>query len=206
MVFVYSNTLSISPSDPYTTDSIRVSAWIGVDLLDGGCQGIMGYTRTNIYLMRRNVGTGETRSQAVKIAMYDCSTKCCLDPNIYISVPGHPGRYGWEIGFDAINPIPTPGKYEFFVVDEGDYRKTTYPQDRTAALTFTVAQDPVNPPIITIPPVDGNGGGVVNPCEGMNRDGSLDPTCIMEKGNEMYLYGAIGVVVLLVLLSSKRRK
>jgi hypothetical protein len=40
-------------------------------------------------------------------------------------------------------------------------------------------------------------------CVGMNRDGSLDPTCIIEKGNEMYLYGAIGLVLLLVLLKKK---
>jgi len=37
-------------------------------------------------------------------------------------------------------------------------------------------------------------------CDGMNRNGSLDPTCIMEKGNENYLYMAIGGIVLLMLL------
>jgi len=42
-----------------------------------------------------------------------------------------------------------------------------------------------------------------SPCVGLNRDGSLDPTCIIEKGNENYLYMAIGAVVLLLLLKKR---
>jgi PKD repeat protein len=37
-------------------------------------------------------------------------------------------------------------------------------------------------------------------CVGMNRNGSLDPTCIIEKGNEIYLLGALGIVAAIVLL------
>jgi PKD repeat protein len=37
-------------------------------------------------------------------------------------------------------------------------------------------------------------------CVGLNRSGSLDPTCIMEKGNEPYLYAAIGIIALIVLM------
>jgi hypothetical protein len=49
----------------------------------------------------------------------------------------------------------------------------------------------------------GTGAGAATPCVGLNRNGSLDPTCILETGNEMYLYGAIGLVLLLVLLKKK---
>lgn len=42
--------------------------------------------------------------------------------------------------------------------------------------------------------------GTVIPCEGLNRSGSLDPACILEPGNEIYLYGAIGLVAVLVLM------
>lgn len=34
-------------------------------------------------------------------------------------------------------------------------------------------------------------------CVDMSRNGSLDPTCALEKGNEIYLYGAIGLALLL---------
>jgi len=37
-------------------------------------------------------------------------------------------------------------------------------------------------------------------CVGLNRGGSLDPTCILEKGNESYLVIAIGLVALVILL------
>jgi PKD repeat protein len=51
----------------------------------------------------------------------------------------------------------------------------------------------------------GTGGGAdtATSCDGMNRNGALDPTCIIEKGNEMYLYAAVGAIVLLLLLKKK---
>jgi PKD repeat protein len=49
----------------------------------------------------------------------------------------------------------------------------------------------------------GGGGGAATQCEGLNRNGSLDPTCILETGNELYLYGAIGVIALIVLMRKK---
>lgn len=44
------------------------------------------------------------------------------------------------------------------------------------------------------------GGAASAECEGFNRNGSLDPTCILEKGNEIYLYGAIGILALIVIM------
>ena len=47
-----------------------------------------------------------------------------------------------------------------------------------------------------------NGGGdetdKVIPCVGMNRDGAFDISCIMEPANSMYLYGAAGIIALLL--------
>jgi PKD repeat protein len=40
-------------------------------------------------------------------------------------------------------------------------------------------------------------------CDGLERDGEIDPSCMLETGNELYLYGAIGLVALLLL---SRRK
>jgi hypothetical protein len=41
------------------------------------------------------------------------------------------------------------------------------------------------------------------PCEGMNRNGEFDPMCIMDPANKMLLYGAVGLVALLVLTKKK---
>ncbi|HPE06172.1 MAG TPA: hypothetical protein PLW50_00425 [Smithellaceae bacterium] len=43
-------------------------------------------------------------------------------------------------------------------------------------------------------------------CEGLNRDGSLDPTCIMAPGNEIYLYGIIGIIAYFLLTSGGEKK
>ena len=40
-------------------------------------------------------------------------------------------------------------------------------------------------------------------CNGLERDGELDPTCVLESGNEIYLYGAVGIILLMMLM--KRR-
>jgi len=191
MVYVYPNTLSIDPVDPYTTDSVHVSAWIGNDNFDGWCPDLFGFTRTNIHLLRRNLDRGESRLQATHVATYDCYTKCCLDPNTEAEVPGHPGRRGWQIGFDVARPIPTPGKYEFFAVDNGDYTKTTYAPDRVAALTFEVTRDPTQ----TIEPI-------ITPGESTTcADGDY-----MCQYKDYLPYIAIGGILLLVLMGSKRRK
>lgn len=206
MVFVYPNSLSIDPVDPFSTDSIRVSAWIGNDNFDGWCPDLFGFTRTNIHLLRRSLDINQMRAQATHVATYDCYTKCCLDPNTQTGVPGHPGKQGWQIAFDITNPFHA-GKWELWAADEGDYSKTTYPVDRIAALTFTVQQDPSQP--ITVLPPDGSGGAgtaPAKPCDGMNRGGSFDISCITEPTNSMYLYGAIGLVILVVLLSGSKKK
>jgi len=208
MVFVYPNSLSIDPVDPLSSDSIRVSAWIGSDNFDRYCFGgltPLGFTPTYIHLMRRNLTTGQMRAQATPVDTYDCYTKCCLEDNTEVQVPGHPGKYGWQISFDIPRPFPA-GKWELFAVDEGDYSKTVYPVDRVGALTFTVQQDPSQP--ITYVPNGSGGAGTAPaiPCDGMNRGGSFDPMCIMEPTNSMYLYGAIGLVILVVLLSGSTKK
>jgi hypothetical protein len=43
-------------------------------------------------------------------------------------------------------------------------------------------------------------------CDGLNRNGSFDISCVMEKGNEMYLYTAIGIVGLIILASATRKR
>jgi hypothetical protein len=42
-------------------------------------------------------------------------------------------------------------------------------------------------------------------CEGLNRDGGFDPSCIMAKGNEMYLYGAIAIIAYFLLTSGEKK-
>jgi PKD repeat protein len=49
----------------------------------------------------------------------------------------------------------------------------------------------------------GAGSGTGTKCVGMNRNGALDLSCALETGNEMYLYGAIGLVLLFVLMKNK---
>lgn len=193
MVFVYSNTLSIDPIDPYTTDSIHVSAWIGGDAVQLYCPGggtpLWGFTRTYIHLMRRNLDLGQTRAQATHISQYDCYTQCCLDDMNWTEVPGHPGSKGWQIGFDIINPISSPGKYEFFAVDDEDYKKTSYAADRIGALTFEVTRDPeqiIETPIIT------------------TDETTCDEGDILCQYADYLPYIAIGGVILLILMSSKR--
>ena len=46
----------------------------------------------------------------------------------------------------------------------------------------------------------GNGGTTTVQCVGMNRSGSFDPTCALQTGNEMYLYGAAAVIIAVLLL------
>jgi PKD repeat protein len=41
-------------------------------------------------------------------------------------------------------------------------------------------------------------------CVGMLRNNSFDPTCITATGNEMYLYGAIGLIALLLIMKMKK--
>lgn len=193
MVFVYPNTLSIDPIDPYTTDSLHVVAWIGADMFNTWCSGgfaPLGFTRTYIHLMRRNVDLGQTRAQATHIATYDCYTKCCMDDHQWSEVPGHPGSLGLQIGFDVTNPIPTPGRYEFFAVDDEDYKKTNYAADRVGALTFTVTRDPTQ----TITPI-------TNPDTTTCDDGDY-----MCQYKDYLPYIAIGGILLLVLMGNKRRK
>lgn len=50
------------------------------------------------------------------------------------------------------------------------------------------------------------GGGAATPCTGLYRGNDLDPQCIMEKGNEMYLYGAVGLVAFFALAMIVRKK
>ena len=42
-------------------------------------------------------------------------------------------------------------------------------------------------------------------CEGMNRNGEFDITCILEEQNKMLLYGSIGAIALLGILLLKKR-
>jgi len=199
MVHVCSNTLSISPVDPYTTDSIRVTAWIKGDAFNLYCPGgspnpITGFTRTNIHLLRRNVGAGQSRLQADHVATYDCYTRCCLDNNTAREIPGHPGEHGWQIGFDLTNPITTPGTYEFFAVDEEDYNKTNYANDRIGARTVVVVRDPTLP--VVTPPTTETPDSSDSGCE----EGD-----ILCEYKDYIPYIAIGVVLLLVVMGGKRR-
>jgi hypothetical protein len=51
--------------------------------------------------------------------------------------------------------------------------------------------------------VNGKCSGATTTCDGLNRNGSFDPTCILETGNEMYLYGAIGAIALLLMMKNR---
>jgi hypothetical protein len=50
-------------------------------------------------------------------------------------------------------------------------------------------------------PVDESDGE----CEGMNRGGGFDISCITDPQNTMYLYGAIGLVVVILLMGGKKK-
>jgi hypothetical protein len=54
------------------------------------------------------------------------------------------------------------------------------------------------------------GGTTVIPttktCDGLSRGGSFDPTCILDSSNSMYLYGAIGLVIVLLLVTGGKKK
>ena len=55
----------------------------------------------------------------------------------------------------------------------------------------------------TAPDGGGGGGAAKVSCVGLNRGGNLDPTCVLEKGNEKYLYAAAGLIVILLLMKKK---
>lgn len=40
-------------------------------------------------------------------------------------------------------------------------------------------------------------------CSGLYRNGAIDPTCALQTGNEMYLYGAAAAVILVILLARR---
>jgi hypothetical protein len=154
MVYVIPNTLEITPVDPYDTESLTATVWIRGDTFNVWCADFGGsWTRTNIYLYRRNVTTGETWSTPV--STYDCTNQCCLDVQTLAWAPD--GGQGWQITFNVINPLHiTSGNsttYEFLAVDKGD--QASKPEGRVAKQTVIVTRDPYcvnNPCSLTCSP------------------------------------------------------
>jgi hypothetical protein len=146
MVYVYSGTLQMTPVNPYNTDQLSFSAYIGFDLGNLACPfGVdLGYTRTSIHLLQRNVSTQPLWTNATKVATIDCTTQCCLDTENDTAVPGHSGSLGWEVVFPSFN-APATGTYEYLAVDDADYKNTYYPENRVSKLQIIISQDPSDP-------------------------------------------------------------
>jgi hypothetical protein len=143
MVYVVQNSLAITPVDPYDSESLTATVWIRGDTFNVWCDDFGGaWTKTEIYLLRRNVTAGQTWATAETVATYDCTGQCCLDIHTLAWAPD--GNQGWLIQFDTLNPLHvTAGNtttYEFLAVDKGDL--ATKDATRTAKKTVIVARDP----------------------------------------------------------------
>jgi len=196
MVYVFPNSLRISPTDPLNTEKPIVSAYIAMDyggLLNFPCGAGMGYTKTYIHLLRRVADIGLTWAMADEVAKYDCSSQCCLDLDAMESVHGNPGAYGWYVEFPPLRVMPANTTYEFLAIDDGDFKNlTTIDASRTATLRVTIQRDPEQ--IIVTPPIGGGGGtgGDTTECD------SGDYMCLYK---DYIPYAVVGIVLLLVLTS-----
>jgi hypothetical protein len=56
-----------------------------------------------------------------------------------------------------------------------------------------------------VAPSSGGVGTQTTKCEGFNKNGAFDPMCIMDPANAMYLYGAIGIILLIVLYGGSKK-
>lgn len=205
MAFVYPNTLQVNPAYPYNTSEITASAYIGGDALDVICDyPILGYTKTNIHLLMKLANKGITWARASEMAVYDCSSQCCFrdDSEHRVAVPDNPGARGWRIEFQPIS-VPVAETYEFMAIDDGDYLNhlASLDSNRVATRSVIISPDPEHP-VVALPPSDSG----TTSCVGFNRNGSFDPMCILDPSNLTYLYGAIGLVILLLLVSGGKKK
>ena len=150
MVYIYPNTLQVSPANPYNTDQIAVSCYIGLDFFDN--TGWPDPTRTYEYLLMRPASPTGTWVGAQIVATYDCWDVNCWEGMAgqeVSQIPNNPNaNYGYLITFPAFN-APSPGSYELMAVDYGDYGKSTYDPTRTATFNLTVSQNPNSTPITT---------------------------------------------------------
>jgi hypothetical protein len=195
MVYVFPNTLQISPPDPLNTERVVASAYIGIGWdLNFPCGAALGYTKTYIHLLRRHADSAETWAKAVKVATYDCSTQCCLNLTKAQFIPNNPGNNftGWRIEFPPLHTMPV-GVYEFMAIDDGDFKNiAAVDTNRVAILRVEVIQDPDQ--IIVIPPP--SGGTTTTECE------AGDYLCLYKD----YLpYAAVGVVLIILLMSGGRK-
>jgi hypothetical protein len=195
MVYVFPNSLRISPTDPLNTEKPVVSAYIAMDyggLLNFPCGAGIGYTKTYIHLLRRVADIGQTWAKADEVAIYDCSTQCCLNlETLEDSIPGNPGQYGWYIEFPPLHVMPAKTTYEFLVIDDGDFKNlTTVDASRTATLRVTIQQDPAQ---ILVPPIS-TGDGTTE-CD------SGDYMCLYK---DYIPYAVVGVILLLLLSGGKK--
>lgn len=197
MVYVFPNTLEIDPTDPYnTTRGVTVSAYIGIGWdVNFPCGAMIGYTKTNIHLLRRVADKGITWAKADHIATYDCSSQCCLNLNTASFIPNNPGNNftGWRIEFPPLPTAMPVGSYEFMAIDDGDYKNiASVDVNRVATRRVEVQQDPDQ---IIVTPSPENGTTITECASG-------DYMCLYKD----YIPYVIGVIILVLLLTSGKKK
>ncbi len=199
MVYIYPNTLQVSPANPYNTDQIAVSCYIGLDFFDN--TGWPDPTRTYEYLLMRPASPTGTWVGAQIVATYDCWDVNCWEGMAgqeVSQIPNNPNaNYGYLITFPAFN-APSPGSYELMAVDYGDYGKSTYDPTRTATFNLTVSQNPNSTPIST--PITTSSGNTTSSSSSTCSSGDI--ICQLTK-SQYFPYIIIGGAVLVFLIISK---
>lgn len=200
MVYIYPNTLQVSPANPYNTDQIAVSCYIGLDFFDN--TGWPDPTRTYEYLLMRPASPTGTWVGAQIVATYDCWDVNCWEGMAgqeVSQIPNNPNaNYGYLITFPAFN-APSPGSYELMAVDYGDYGKSTYDPTRTATFNLTVSQNPNSTPI-TSTPITTSSGNTTSSSSSTCSSGDI--ICQLTK-SQYFPYIIIGGAVLVFLIISK---
>lgn len=119
-----------------------------------------------------------------------------------LSAPGAASQYLYfddgesSIGKSIITSVSHVYKNEGIYTASFYYLDSKGGRSSTITKTITVSKGIVKPTDPIVP--------TATACDGMDRKGSFDVTCILEEDNKMYLYGVVGVIGLIILVAATR--
>lgn len=186
MAYVKQGSLQVSPSAPTVNDVLTFSFLTELDW--GDTVAVLGFNTTFYILYKKSSST---------IWNEFGSWKCN-------------GCFPWgsrQFQTTVVTKSLPSGTYDFLAIDNGDFKGKLPPYDETR--TATRKRLLIKPDVTsggTTGDTAGDTSGDTTPCDKLNRSGSFDPTCILETGNEQYLYALIGLGVILLLTSGGGKK
>ncbi len=189
--------MQVSPANPYNTDQIAVSVYVGLDFFDNA--GWPDPTKTYEYLLIRPASPTGTWAGAQIVSTFDCWTIDCWTTLVNSvayegQIPNNPNaQLGYQLTFPAFN-APPPGNYELMAIDYGDYGKSNYDLTRVATYNLTVTQNP-NTVVTTTSGTTQSG----TTHSGTTTCSSTDYIC-QAMSSQYFPYLVIGGVVLLFVL------